>query len=230
MRVLVVDDDFRVARLHAEAVAQLPGFEVVGQVHTASAALESITRRGADLVLLDLYLPDASGLELLARIRALAEPPDVLVLSAAQDMASVRTAMRRGALHYLIKPFDLDALRDQLGRYARLHARRRVPQELDQGDVNELFGIMRSPVEPQGRLPKGRSPATAELVLRALAAADRPLSAGELAEHMGVSRATAQRYLTSLAEAGTVRLRLRYGTTGRPEHSYELDTVPRPQR
>ena len=74
------------------------------------------------------------------------------------------------------------------------------------------------------RLPKCHSAATARLVLGALGSAGGALSASDLAEVVGISRATAQRYLASLAEAGSVRLRLRCGATGRPEHSYELET------
>jgi response regulator of citrate/malate metabolism len=225
IRALIVDDDFRVARLHAEVAGQVPGFDVIGVAHTASAALEAAARHRPDLVLLDLYLPDASGLEVLRHIRALPDPPDVVVLSAAQDMASVRTAMRHGALHFLIKPFELDALRDPLARYAQLHSHRSAEREIDQEEIDTLFGVMRRS-GASVRLPKGRSGHTTELVLGALADAGRPLSAGELAERVGISRATAQRYLSSLAEGGSVRLGLRYGATGRPEHRYELERVP----
>jgi response regulator of citrate/malate metabolism len=221
--VLIVEDDFRVARLHAEIVELVAGLRVLGQVHTASAALEAISRRQPELLLLDLFLPDASGLALLARIRSLPEPPDVIVLSAANDMASVRTAMRRGALSYLVKPFDIETLRERLRQYVELHARRAREGPAGQEQIDELFGAMRGEEsQPAVQLPKGHSAATAKLVLGALAEAGCPLSAGELAERVGISRATAQRYLSSLAEAGSVKLGLRYGATGRPEHRYEL--------
>ena len=222
---LIVEDDFRVARVHAEVVEALPDFRVLTTVHTASAALDATERRGPDLILLDLYLPDASGLEVLSRVRALPEPPDVIVLSAANDMTSVRTAMRHGALHFLIKPFDLDVLRDRLGRYAQLHARRSVEAVINQEEIDRLFGVMRRAPESAARLPKGHSAATADLVLAALAEAGEPISAGELAERVGISRATAQRYLSALADAGQVHLKLRYGATGRPEHRYALEAV-----
>lgn len=226
IRVLIVEDDFRVARLHAEVAGRLPEFEVVSITHTASAALDATARHRPDLLLLDLYLPDASGLDVLGRVRALRDPPDVIVLSAAHDMASVRTAMRHGALHYLVKPFDLDALRSHLERYAQLHARRADERHITQDEIDALFGVMRSGVERNLRLPKGHSAATAELVMSALVKAETPLSAGELAERVGISRATAQRYLASLAEAGRVRRKLRYGATGRPEHRYEPEAEP----
>ena len=225
IRTLIVEDDFRVARLHAEVVAQVPGLDVVAVTHTASAALDAARKRRPELILLDLYLPDASGLHVFERVRALSDPPEVMVLSAAQDMASVRSAMRQGAVQFLIKPFSLDDLRDRLRRYVQLHARRAGDREIDQGEVDTLFGAMRHATQPTPRLPKGHSAATARLVVQALAEAPAAVSAAELAGRTGISRATAQRYLASLAEAGTVRLHLRYGATGRPEHRYELETT-----
>jgi two-component system CitB family response regulator len=225
---LIVEDDFRVARLHAEVVEQLDGFTVLGLAHTASAALDCAQSRSPQLVLLDLYLPDASGLAVLWRLRAAAEPPDVLVLSAARDMVSVRTAMLGGALHYLIKPFDFDDLRLRLMAYAELSAARSGERETHQKEVDRLFGLVgRSQPSEAPSLPKGHSSATAELVLDALREASEPLSATHVSERLGISRTTAQRYLATLADAGKVRRNLRYGTAGRPEHLYEPDAPAR---
>ncbi len=222
IRTLIVEDDFRVAKVHAGFTEKAGGYEVSGLAHTAAAALDAIGRVTPDLVLLDLYLPDMGGLELLRRVNAHDEPPDVIVLTAARDMASVRTAMRGGALSYLIKPFDSEALRGRLAAYRELHRLRAGDRETDQAEVDRLFSLMRRGSEVTTALPKGHSAATASLLVNALADAEGPLSAGELAERVGVSRATAQRYLVLLGEAGRVELTLRYGATGRPEHRYNL--------
>jgi response regulator of citrate/malate metabolism len=221
---LIVEDDFRVARLHAEVVSQVEGFAVCAVVHTASAALDAARNRSPQLALLDLYLPDAHGLDVLRRLRVLPDPPDVIVLSAARDMVSVRTAMQQGALHYLIKPFDFDDLRLRLTAYAELQASRGGDRETHQQEVDRLFSLVGRPLRKAApALPKGHSAATAELVLAALRDAGEPLSATDIAKRTGISRTTAQRYLATLADAGEVRLNLRYGTAGRPEHSYALD-------
>jgi response regulator of citrate/malate metabolism len=223
--VLIVDDDFRVAQVHADFVARMPNMGVVGQAHTAAAALEAVVKHQPDLVLLDIYLPDLSGLELLQRIRRHDEhAPDVLLLTAARDMPTVRKAMRAGALHYLIKPVNFGTLHQRLTAYIELYERRRVEGDIDQREVDRLFGLMRRGDSVGAVLPKGRSSPTAERIVAELHDTDESLSAVDVAERVGISRATAQRYLSSLAQAEVVRLELNYGSAGRPEHRYRLET------
>jgi response regulator of citrate/malate metabolism len=221
IRTLIVEDDFRVAKVHAGFTERVEGFEVAGMAHTAAAALDAAQRLRPDLVLLDVFLPDADGLEVQRRLAVSAHPPDVIFLTAMREMATVRAAMRAGALSYLVKPFSFDSLRERLVAYAALHERGDGEGEADQADIDRLFAAMRRGA-PQRTLPKGHSPATAELIVDALGEASAALSAGEIAERVGVSRATAQRYLSVLADAGELELSLRYGTAGRPEHEYKL--------
>jgi response regulator of citrate/malate metabolism len=222
--VLIVDDDYRVAQVHADFVGRMPGMRVVGQAHTAAAALDAVVKHRPDLVLLDIYLPDAGGLEVLERLRRHGQHnPDVLLLTAARDMPTVRRAMRAGALHYLIKPVDFGTLHQRLTAYAELHERRRVEGDIDQREVDRLFGLMRRGDSIAAGLPTGRSSPTAERIVGVLRECDDSLSAVEVAERVGISRATAQRYLSSLAQSELVRLELNYGSTGRPEHRYRLE-------
>jgi response regulator of citrate/malate metabolism len=219
IRTVVVDDDFRVAAIHAAYVGKVDGFEVIGTAHTAAEAMQLVDRLCPDLLLLDLYLPDEHGLELVARLRRDDHPPvDVIVITAAKDADSVRAAIQGGALHYLLKPFGFPVLRDKLLSYAQMRARLGEIRHVDQRNVDRVFGALRAPDQLSGA--KGRSVHTLEAVEKLLAQADRDMSAAEVAEQAGMSRATAQRYLSHLHEIGRVDIRLRYGSGGRPEHGY----------
>src|SRR5215472_12488652 len=219
IRVVVVDDDFRIAGIHAAYVGKVDGFEVIAQVHTAAAAAAAIDRLRPDLLLLDLYLPDEHGLDLVARLRREGHPlVDVIVITAAKDADSVRAAMQGGALHYLLKPFGFPALRDKLLSYGQMRSRLSALHEPDQRSVDRVFGALRAPDQLAGA--KGRSPHTLEAVERLLVSGAQEMSAAEVAETTGMSRATAQRYLSHLHEMGRVDIRLRYGSGGRPEHRY----------
>jgi response regulator of citrate/malate metabolism len=219
IRVVVVDDDFRIAGIHAAYVDKVEGFQAIARAHTAAEAVQAVDRLRPDLLLLDLYLPDEHGLDLAARLRAGGHPPtDVIVITAAKDADTVRAAMQGGALHYLLKPFSFPALRDKLLSYAQMRSRLGALHEPDQRHVDRVFGALRAPDQLAGA--KGRSAHTLEAVERLLASGGQEMSAAEVAEMTGMSRATAQRYLSHLHEIGRAEIRLRYGSGGRPEHRY----------
>ncbi|MEV5178142.1 response regulator [Streptomyces werraensis] len=219
IEVLVVDDDVRVARVNAAYVDKVPGFHAVLPAHSAAEALERVeTLARVDLVLMDHYLPDRTGLDVVREMRRRGHQTDVIMVTAARDVATVQAAMRHGALQYLVKPFAFAGLRGKLEAYARLRRTLDGGGEAEQAEVDRIFGALSEATEPQ--LPKGHSPTTADLVRRALTAAEGPLSAQEIAERTGVSRQTAQRYLKLLERTGRATLTLRYGDAGRPEHRY----------
>jgi response regulator of citrate/malate metabolism len=217
--VLVVDGDPQVARINTAYVAKVPGFRTAGTAASVAAALEFVEGTPVDLVLLDHYLPDGTGLDLVRRLRERGHHTDVIMVTAARDLATVQAAMRLGALQYLVKPFSFAGLRAKLEGYAALRRSLSGGGEAEQAEVDRIFGTLASATTPVG-LPKGHSPATAELVRQVLLAAAGDLSAQEIAERAGLSRQTAQRYLKLLERTGRVRLALRYGETGRPEHRY----------
>ncbi|WP_436699946.1 response regulator [Nocardioides sp. BYT-33-1] len=231
LRVLVVDDDFMVARIHGRFVEQTDGFEVVGTARTGGEAIELAATLQPDLVLLDVHLPDLSGLEVLERLRGQSREQGrdvaVVMVTAERGAAAVRTALHGGALQYLVKPFEYDDLADRLRRVAATLAT--LPgaggereAEVDQATIDRAFGAGRPVVVPQG-LPKGLSPETADLVLEAARAAGE-ISASETADAVGLSRVTARRYLEHFVDVGTAEVRLQYGGTGRPERRYRIPT------
>jgi response regulator of citrate/malate metabolism len=222
IRALIVDDDFRVADLHRSYVEKLPGFVVVGQAGTGAEALRMVSTTRPDLVLLDIYLPDMSGLEVMRTIReAGASRVDIIAITAARDVDSLRTAMQGGVVHYLIKPFRFAALQEKLQSYAAMRQRLAQLSEADQHAVDTLYHILRQNAGREA-LPKGLSRPTLELVIRTLQESGRDLAATEVADLASLSRVTARRYLDHLVQSGRVELVMRYGSPGRPEHRYHL--------
>ncbi|MFB6691884.1 response regulator [Streptomyces virginiae] len=219
IHVLVVDDDMRVARINAAYVAKVPGFRVAAQAHSAADALDFLSAHPVDLVLLDHYLPDENGLDLVRRLRQRGHGTDVIMVTAARDLATVQAAMRLGALQYLVKPFTFAGLRNRLEAYGSLRRTLDTGGEAEQAEVDRIFGALAG-AGTVNELPKGHSPTTTELVRQVLRTADGPLSTQQIADRAGISRQTAQRYLKLLERNGRVTLALRYGETGRPEHRY----------
>lgn len=225
--VLIVDDDFMVARAHERIVEQLPGFRVVGVAHSGAQALELIDTLRPQLVLLDIYLPDTTGLDVIRRARERGHDLDFLVLSAARESETVSAALQGGIVSYLLKPFKITELQARLAGYAE---RRRVlgrPGDLSQSDLDQALGSA-SGVAPLPQLPKGLSKETAVLIERALKDAELDLAASECAEELGLSRVVARKYLEHFVQLGQAAVALRYGQTGRPQRRYSwLGPAPR---
>jgi len=226
VRVLVVDDDFMVARIHGRFVEQTDGFEVVGTARTGAEALELAETLHPDLLLLDVHLPDISGLEVLERLRGRGQDVAVVMVTAERGAAAVRSALHGGALQYLVKPFEYADLADRLRRVAATLTHlshdpaAEASAEVDQATIDQVFGAGRPATVPAA-LPKGLSAETAELVLAAARAATE-ISASEAADAVGLSRVTARRYLEHFVDTGAAEVRLQYGGTGRPERRYRV--------
>lgn len=217
IRTLVVDDDFRVARIHASRVAKIEGYECVGEAHTAAEAREAVTRLKPDLLLLDVYLPDEDGISLLRSLQGAGEKLDAVMITAARDLETVRAAMRGGAVYYLVKPFGFEQLQTQLEAYRRWRQEAESRTVADQATVDQLFSLRQT--APPAKGPR-RLPPTMQKVLDMVVHSTEPLGASEIAGSVGISRPTAQRYLSELERKGLVDLHLAYGSTGRPVNTY----------
>lgn len=221
IRVLIVEDDFAVARLHQRYLEDISGFSVVGAELTATAAASRLASGDVDLVLLDMFLPDASGVDLLRRIRsASATPLDVIMVTASPTPDLVRQALELGAVDYILKPFQPADLESRLRQYAKRRAQTLAlsTAPLSQAQIDALQGRATRPMT--SALPKGLSESTARLVIEDLRARREPVSAAEVGEALGMSRVSARRYLDYFLTKGDVEVKPKYGDAGRPQNLY----------
>jgi response regulator of citrate/malate metabolism len=225
IRTLIVEDDFRVAEIHAAYVSRVAGFEVIGQVHTGSVAYDRIGIEKPDLLLLDLYLPDENGLELFARLQQLPRgaKPDVFIITAARDSQSVREALQLGAVNYIVKPFTHRQLAERLLTYRAARERLNDGKEVSQADVDKVSALLRGARITSPSLEDSKNPTT-DSIMKFIRSNVSLVSANDISGALGLSRATAQRYLANLVENETLELELQYGTTGRPIHRYRIRT------
>lgn len=228
IRTFIVDDDFMAASVHRSFVERVSGFTVLGEANTGAQALSLVEELRPDLVLLDIYLPDMSGLEVMRRLRGADtehEPVDVIAITSAKDAKILRGAMQQGVIHYLVKPFSFSTFRDRLEGYAELRKRLARMGHAEQRDVDRLYSLLR--VSGEESLPKGISAPTLALVVDVMRESDGDVSSSGVARRTGISRGTARRYLEFLSDSGTLELTLRYGAAGRPEHLYRWTAATR---
>ncbi|WP_129661393.1 response regulator [Rothia halotolerans] len=214
VNVLVLDDDFYVGQLHCQYVDAVPGFRALDPVRDVRAARRSLAEEEVGLLLADYVLPDGNGIELIRETEV-----DAAVLSAVADPQVVRSALRAGALTYVLKPFEAGHLQGFLRRYAR-YRRYWDREKVGQADLDRLMRTLHDAASPGAGPARGAGSSTAERIATTLEDAGGPMTALEVAEAVGTSRATAQRHLAKLAESRVVTVSLQYGSTGRPEHLY----------
>ena len=167
LRVLIVEDQHAAAEVMATYVERVVGFEVAGQAASGSECLQRLAAGPVDLILLDIYLPDMSGLEVLRRIRAAGSTVDAIVVTRARDLSVVAAAVSFGAMQYLVKPFTFATVRQKLERY---QAYRSMLAENDlvlaQQEVDRLMHTLRESAADD--LPKGINSESLQVVVAAL--------------------------------------------------------------
>ena len=229
MRVLIVEDDPMVMRLNVDYLARLDGIELVGQCESVPAALEMLEREPVDLLLLDVYLRNRSGLEVLRHLRAQDRNTDAVLITAASEIETVRAAQRLGARDYLVKPFSFERFRDAIEACRRAReSLSRLPDQLGQGDIDRLFSQPAAvEVRRPGDLPKGLTPASLAQVAQAiLALEDDGFTSETLLPATGMSRVSVRKYLKHLNDMQLLEESFHYGQIGRPSFRYRcLDRV-----
>ena len=224
IRVVVVDDDALALELHRAHLERMGGFHVVAECTGARAAIAALTRstHRADLVLLDVTMPDGTGIDVLRHVRARGVGTEVIAVSGVRDVEVVREMVALGAVQYLIKPYTFALFRDRIQAFKEYHHRSLVAAgSATQHDIDQMLALLRS--APVAALPKGLTANTLEHVSAALRARG-PSTAHEIALHLGLSREVSRRYLEYLAHARRAGRRARYGRRGRPQTEYAWGT------
>lgn len=226
IEVLIVEDDPRVAEINRRFLEKMKGFKLVAIAASGEEAKEYLEVMRPQLVLLDVYLPDTLGIDLVWHIRQRYKETDIIMMTAAGETAMVQEALRGGVFDYLVKPIILDRFRQSLDKYKdhvqMIHSTKVMGQEevdhlIRRGERGDAEGFRAM------SLPKGIDPMTLEKVERIVAADEGSgLTAEQVGKKLGASRTTARRYLEYLVSIERLRADLSYGTIGRPERRYHI--------
>ncbi|GLY16403.1 response regulator [Kineosporia rhizophila] len=221
IRTLIVEPDPVVASLHSEYVKKTADFTVGGVAYTGAEALQLLDTEPFGLILLDLQLPDISGLELCRILRARNSPVDIIVITAARQIGLVRSALSFGVVHYLLKPLTLRSFQGHLRRYATYHRRTTDSTgPINQFDIDSAIAQLRPDVRSEVVASRATSLRTLDHVASHLRTSSTPVTANEVAEALGISRVTARRYLEELTARRMAAQTQRYGSSGRPRNLY----------
>ncbi|MGX8795973.1 response regulator [Fusibacter sp. JL298sf-3] len=216
MRVLIVEDDPMVRSINAGFLRKVDPHFDIREAATIDQAKGCIEKNKIDLVLLDVYLGEESGPDLLKWIRGEGLDMDVVLITADNSAQTVETVFRLGAVDYLIKPFNYDRFKEAI---VNALSRRQIKEDHYVSQA-QLDDIIRAGVKREVRFEKGVNQSTYERVRTAIAASDEPLTAQEISARTDLARVTVRRYLEHMLEEGLVTETFQYGKVGRPQKAY----------
>jgi response regulator of citrate/malate metabolism len=220
--VLIAEDDFRVSNIWQEFTTSVPGFRIAGEAKTGEEALNFLLQKKTDLLIMDVYMPDLDGVQLLYEIRKQSMPIDVLVITAAKESDIIQRMLRMGVVDYIIKPCGFERFQQSLLHFQKYrHALHQT--ELDQKQLDQIIHPGKNISGSNDRkLPKGLQELTMKRVMNCFEQNPFSQSADEISKHTGLSAATIQRYLKHLNMIDVIKKELVYGSQGRPEHKYSI--------
>lgn len=225
IKVMIIEDDETAIKIYEKFTHKIDGFQVVATTSTGKQALELINVFTPDLILLDVFLPDMKGTDLLWEIRKQVRSVDIILITADNDVDTVSEAIRGGAFSYLMKPIMIDKFLETLEKYKETRLALLNLTTVEQEDVNSFFR-MNSREEhvvdmgEAGGLPKGIDKHTLKKVRQSMKETKDSINAEEFAKILGASHSTVRRYLEYLVANDEMEVEILYGTIGRPERRY----------
>jgi two-component system, CitB family, response regulator MalR len=224
IKVLIVEDDPMVAEINKRYLQGVNGFHLSGWVHNVKDAIDFLNKEEIELILLDVYMPGENGLLLLKYIREHHLEIDVILITAAGEKDKIQSALRYGAVDYLIKPFEFERFQQALMKYQDKYQFFASNDILKQEDLDEriLSTEQKWTEEPVTDLPKGLTSSTLQVVMDVIKTkGDLPFSTDEISESTFISRVSVRKYLKFLTQLGVLKESLTYGI-GRPVYLYNL--------
>ncbi|MBM7552650.1 response regulator [Thalassobacillus pellis] len=223
-RVIIAEDDFRVAQIHEEFIGKMENMRLVGKALNAEETLNLLEQKDADLLLLDVYMPDKLGTEMLHSIREKHPAIDIIMITAATDKSFLEKAIQYGVQDYLIKPVTMEKFHSSLNGYIKKKKMLQATDEINSDILIQVFGSSENQPGNQSAtsLPTGIDYRTLEKIKQLLKEEAEGITSEESGKRIGASRTTARRYLEYLVGAGEARVEQIYGIVGRPERRYYI--------
>jgi CitB family two-component system response regulator CitT len=223
VNVVIAEDDFRIAQVQEQFLQKVSGVKLVGKALNVRETIEILDKEGVDLLLLDIYMPDELGTELLPKIRKNYPKIDIIMVTAATERTMLETAIRHGVFTYLLKPVTMEKFIETIEDYKKKKKLLSSRDEVDQLLIDRYFGAFNLTMISQRDLPSGVDRLTLQKVKEVMTELKGGVSIEEMGEQMGASRTTARRYLEYLVSINVCMAKHDYGIVGRPERKYYLN-------
>lgn len=223
IQVAIIEDEPLIAKFHQKYIEKIKGFGCVGAVKTIEEGILLAKQSNVDLILLDVYLQQKNGLDLLRQIRSEEINVDVILITSANDQQSLQTGYRYGVVDYLLKPFTFQRFEESLLRYKQ--AVKMTKGNVEQAEVDRLFHPRESSAFSPDMLPKGITKETCRNIYSVMNKYENWLSAADLSSYTSISHVSLRKYLRFFEEQKWIEKNVIYHSSGRPLQQYKLSRI-----
>lgn len=224
INTVIVEDDLMVASINTQFAKKTPEVKIVATFHDGKDALSFLSKNKVDLLLLDLYIPSFSGLELLSALRKAGNQVDVIMITAANDMEHINEALHLGIIDYLVKPFQYERFEEAMNKYVLRKKLLTTGVAFNQEDIDQLLHLQKpSQKSKEMEFQKGIQRKTLESIRCCLSQHNGCyLTSEKISEETGFSKVTIRRYMNYLIEQNEAISQIDYSTGGRPSVQYAI--------
>ncbi len=228
MNVLIIEDDPMVAKLNEDFLSNIPGINLIDSCRETKEAWPVLSNELIDIILLDNYLPNQTGLDFLGELRQKNYQIPVILITAANDIDSIQQALSLGVVDYLVKPFTAERFSMAIQKVINQKNLFTQLDHVDQQSIDTIFNKKKHQPKDSffldGDLPKGLSKLTMKKVIEKITSETGAFSTEELAKKIGISRISTKKYLTYLVEINYLTESIVYKDIGRPVIRYSRST------
>ncbi len=217
--VLIVEDDPMVAMINEEYLSTFQDIKILGRTYTEKDTLNFLTTHKVDLIILDVFLGEENGIDILKSIRTLGYTTDVIMITSANGGEDIKKAFSLGCIDYLIKPFDFERLKLSIDKiFARDEILNKT--KIKQDSIDNIQSI--SPViNVKLNLPKGLNSKTLDKITQIIDnLPSEEFGIKDICQITDISNVTIKKYLDYLEAIKYIASFTNYGNVGRPLYLY----------
>ncbi|OUN47962.1 response regulator [Enterococcus cecorum] len=220
MKILMIEDEPLIQRIHQGYLQKIDATFQIVVGKDLDEARQYLKNDDIDLILLDIHLKGAHGLDLLSEIDRLTKVPDVIIISAATQSQFAQQALQAGVIDYLIKPFTFERFQQAILKWQQ--KRSMLQQEfIDQASLDALFQPTVTN-NPTIEIEKGLSKDTLIQILNHLTNRQVSFTIQELATELSLSHVSIRKYIQFLEQHQILTSETIYLKVGRPHQRYHL--------
>ncbi len=227
IKTMIVEDDPMVRQINSKFLNKVKGFSLLKAATNLSEAKEFLENNTVDLILLDVFLPNENGIDLLKWLRKNEILSDVILITADKSIDRIKDAFRYGVVDYLIKPFTFERFHEALDIFKERLDSFNNSETIEQSELDKLIlsNKNKDSIEEESKfsLEKGFNKYTYNAIANELDnITEEYFTTEELSEKLGIAKVTVRKYLDYMSKQGELVKIIEYGKVGRPLYKYKL--------